>query len=345
MPRLATVRGAEEDPGTRDGARFCGREFGAAELAAIRAVVERGAGLSRMALARTVCERVEWTRPSGALKARECREFLETLAAAGQLRLPAKRRRKPVGARTRVPLTAQGEPGPPLEGDVGQFEPIGLEPVRTLPQRELFRELVGRYHYRGHAVPYGAQLRYLVWATPPTRAAVVVGAVQFSSPAWRMAARDRWIGWDEASRRRNLQRVVNNSRFLLLPWVRVRNLASRVLARAARGVARDWPVRYGVEVLLLETLVDRGRFRGSCYRAANWIEVGGDHGTGPDGPSPSPGGRGGEGGAAVSSGARRGSAAAGGVRGAGGLGPRDAPGAVYRRRRLLCGDEGVPDVA
>ncbi len=253
-------------------ANFCGREFSAAELAVIREVVESCTGLSRMELAHTVCELIEWTRPSGALKARECREFLERLEAQGHLRLPEKVPTKPVGARTRVPITAQGEPGATLEGEVGQFEPIVLEPVRDPPQRRLFRELVGRHHYLGHAVPFGAHLRYLVWGSRPAR--VVVGCVQFSSPAWRMAARDQWIGWDDATRRRNLQRVVNNSRFLLLPWVRVRNLASTVLARAARGVAREWKERYGVEPLLLETLVDHHRYRGSCYRAANWIELG-----------------------------------------------------------------------
>ena len=253
-------------------AGFCGREFSSSELALIREVVESCAGLSRMELAHTVCELVDWTRPSGRLKARECREFLERLDATGWLRLPAKWPGKPTGARTRVPRTAHGERGAQLEGDVGQFAPIALEPVRDQRQRLLFRELVGRHHYLGYAVPFGAQLRYLVWASRPARA--VVGCVQFSSPAWRMAARDAWIGWEDATRRRNLQRVVNNSRFLILPWVRVQNLASTVLARAAREVAGAWPARYGVEPLLLETLVDRRRYHGGCYRAANWIELG-----------------------------------------------------------------------
>jgi hypothetical protein len=253
-------------------ASFCGREFSAAELGLIREVVASCAGLSRMELAHTVCELVDWTRPAGGLKARECREFLERLDAQGRLRLPAKRATKPLGARTRVPRTAAGAPGAPLEGDVGAVAPIGLEPVRAPAQRQLFRELVGRYHYLGHAVPFGAQLRYLVWASRPARA--VVGCVQFSSPAWRMAVRDQWIGWDDGTRRGNLQRIVNNSRLLLLPWVRVRNLASTVLALAARAVVRDWPAHYGVAPLLLETLVDRHRYRGTCYRAANWIELG-----------------------------------------------------------------------
>ena len=253
------------------GLRFSGRAVGPDELALIREVVESCAGLSRMELAHTVCELLGWTRPRGALKGRECREFLERLDARGVLGLPAKRRGRPLGSRTQVPVTARGAPGGPLTGAVGDVGPIWLEEVRMTEQRLVFRELVGRYHYRGHAVPFGAHLRYLLWAARPAR--VVVGCLQFSSPAWRLAVRDRWIGWTEAARRRNLQRVVTNSRFLLLPWVRVRNLASTVLAQAVRRLGGDWPARYAVEPLLVETLVDP-RYPGTCYRAANWIPLG-----------------------------------------------------------------------
>ena len=121
-------------------------------------------------------------------------------------------------------------------------------------------------------MPFGAHVRYLVYASRPERA--VVGCVQFSSPAWRMAARDAWIGWDDATRVRNLQRVAANTRFLILPWVRVKNLASVVLSLAVRRLCRDWPQRYGVEILLVETLVDTARYGGHCYRAANWIRLG-----------------------------------------------------------------------
>jgi hypothetical protein len=247
------------------------------ELALIREVVASCPGLSRMELAHTVCELLGWTRPQGTLKGRECREFLEGLAARGLLHLPAKRPGRPVGARTHVPVTARGDPGAPLTGTVGEVGPIGLEEVREPAQRALFRELVARYHYRGHAVPFGASLRYLVSATHPARQ--VVGCLQFSSPAWRLAVRDRWIGWDEATRRRNLQRVVSNSRFLLLPWVRVKNLASTVLAQAVRRLGADWRARYAVEPLLVETLVEQGRV-GTCYRAANWLALGATAGRG-----------------------------------------------------------------
>jgi hypothetical protein len=248
---------------------FCGRQFSSAELQLICAVIKRCAGLSRMELAHTVCELLQWQRSGGGLKARECREFLELLDSQGMVRLPSKRPTKPVGSRTRVPVSAAGEPAAPLQGKVGAFEPIVLEPVQSEQQRLLFRELVGRYHYLGHAVAFGAHVRYLFYSGEQ-----VLGCMQFSSPAWRMAVRERWIGWDEQARRGNLQRVVNQSRFLILPWVRIANLASVVLSRALHRLRRDWEARYGVEPLLVETLVDESRYSGHCYRAANWIWLG-----------------------------------------------------------------------
>jgi len=241
-------------------------------LALIREVVESCSGLSRKELAQTVCELVDWRRSSGRLKALECLLLLERLESAGALVLPAKRETKPPGSRTTVPVTSRGEAGEAVEGELGELEPIELEAVERPKQALLFRELVGRHHYLGSVRTWGAQMRYLVWASRPER--TVVGALQFSSPAWRMAVRDRWIGWDEATRQRNLQRVVENSRFLILPWVRVKNLASRVLSQGARRLVRDWPRRYGNDVVLLETLVETSRYRGDCYRAANWVALG-----------------------------------------------------------------------
>lgn len=254
------------------GASFCGRAVTAQEIALIQDVVGRFRALSRTELAHTVCELLEWKRANGGLKGRECREFLEKLEAQGMLQLPAKQQRRPFGSPTRVPLTARGDPGPPLVGVVGEVAPVVLERVRVPAQRALFRELVGRYHYLGHAMPFGAHLRYLVYVAAPVRR--VVGCVQFSSAAWRIAVRDQWIGWSEAQRQRQLACVVNNSRFLLLPWVQVKNLASTVLALSLRRVAVDWREQYGVEPLLVETLVDPARYRGACYRAANWRALG-----------------------------------------------------------------------
>jgi hypothetical protein len=223
-------------------------------------------------LASTICELLGWTRANGRLKGRECRQFLEQLEAAGVVKLPAKRIGRPVGARTAVPVTARGDLQAPVMGTVRDIAPLEIAPVATAEERLLFRELVGRHHYLGHAVPFGAHLRYLVYGSRPQYQ--VVACAQFSSAAWRMACRDAWIGWDDATRARQLPLVVNNSRLLLLPWIHVKNLASAILSRLARRIAADWREAYGVTPVLLETLVDPARFDGTCYRGANWITVG-----------------------------------------------------------------------
>ncbi len=249
-----------------------GHQVGPQELDVIRAVVGACGGLSREELAATVCELLGWRRATGRVKARECRDVLERLQAAGLVTLPAKRVGRPMGARTTVPRTARGDVQAALTGTVHEVAPLIIERVTTADDRALFRELVGRHHYLGHAVPYGAHLRYLISATCPQRQ--VVACVQFSSAAWRMAARDAWIGWDDATRIRQLPLVVNNSRFLVLPWVSVKNLASTILSRVARRVVVDWAAAYGVTPVLVETLIDPRRFDGASYRAANWIVVG-----------------------------------------------------------------------
>ena len=250
---------------------FCGRTFGAEELSEIKDIVESFPGLSRTELAGTVCELLAWYRPSGKYKQRECREFLEHLESCGLFRLPARRSTRPRGSRTRVPKTRYGRPQPPIEGTVGEISAVSLTLVESQQQRLLWRELVGRYHYLGHKVPFGAHLRYLIRIARPE---AVVGCLQFSSPAWKMKPRDQWIGWSDVTRQRNLQQVVNNSRFLILPWVKVRNLASTLLAMAARHVVSDWEQRYGIRPVLLETLVDTQRYSGTSYKAANWLNVG-----------------------------------------------------------------------
>lgn len=257
---------------------FVGQPVSQEDLDLIRSVVSDFPGLSREELAATVCEWLGWARATGRVKARECREWLERLEAAGLITLPPKRVGRPVGSRTKVLVTARGEAQPAITGTVRDIAPVVVERVTTPTDRQLFRELVGRYHYLGHAVPFGAHLRYLVYAARPQRQ--VVGCVQFSSPAWRMAARDRWIGWDDRTRARQLPRVVNNSRLLILPWVRVKNLASTILSQTARALFIDWPQAYGVTPVLLETLVDPTRFDGASYRAANWIVVGTTSGRG-----------------------------------------------------------------
>jgi hypothetical protein len=275
--------GAEEEPVVSDVAghyRFGGRIFGPQEIALIRDVVGTCVGVSRKELANTISELVGWRRPSGSLKEPECLALLARLAADGLLTLPAKQQTKPVGSATSIPHTPRGEAGPPLTGRVEAYAPVWVERVQTPDRRRLFRELVGRYHYLRYRVPFGAHLQYLVSIAQPRP--TVVGCLQFSSAAWRMRARDAWIGWDDATRAQHLPQVVNNSRFLLVPWVHIHNLASTTLALALRQLPDDWQGEYGVTPLLVETLVDPARYTGGCYRAANWVDIGETAGRGRD---------------------------------------------------------------
>jgi hypothetical protein len=260
--------------------RFSGKRFTAEEISLIREVVVTCGGLSRMELANTISELLGWTRPGGGLKGLECLAVLQRLETQHLLRLPQKQKTKPEGSVTSIPRTARGEPGPPLVGQVEVFAPVVLDRVQRVEQRQLFRELIGRYHPVGYAVPFGAHVQYLISVSKPAPA--VVGCLQFSSAAWRMRARDEWIGWDDATRERHLPRVVNNSRFLLVPWARIQNLASAALALALRRLPGDWQARYGVAPLLVETLVNPAHYSGGCYRAANWVELGQTSGRGRD---------------------------------------------------------------
>lgn len=251
---------------------FCGRPLSSAELNLIRDITEEFGTLGRTEIASTVCELLQWVRPTGKLKTVECRAFLEALEVDGLLRLPPRRSQKRPERQT-PPARSSEASAAALEGSLKEFQPLRVEPVSTADDQTLWRSWVEQYHYLGYRIPFGAHLRYFVQITV-ARQLVRVGALQFSSPAWRMAAREQWLGWSDSARRNNLQQVVSNSRFLILPWVRIRNLASSALAQAARRLPDDWEATYGIRPVLLETLVDPSRFGGTCYRAANWIEVG-----------------------------------------------------------------------
>ncbi|MHC1727013.1 MAG: DUF4338 domain-containing protein [Syntrophobacteraceae bacterium] len=256
---------------------FCGTRLNASELEMIRETISDCAGLSRTELAYTICELLEWRRPNGSLKGHECRLFLERLESNGILRLPA---RKGNGRTSKPSAVGEGTDVEPaiMSGKLSEVGPVTLELVETRQQQRQWREYVDRYHYLGCKVPFGGHLRYFVHSTRPQPQKV--GCLQVSSPAWRMAARDQWIGWDDSQRLRGLQRIVQNSRFLILPWVRVHCLASSALSVLARRVGEDWEARYAVKPVLMETLVDPARFRGTCYRAANWLHLGQTSGRG-----------------------------------------------------------------
>jgi hypothetical protein len=247
---------------------FCGRRFTPQEVELMRVVARDYAGLGVTEIARTICELLKWTRPNGGLKNHECRQLLERLAEEGALTLPALRQLGGRGPRRANGWQLRSEPEL-LECAARECEPLELALVGGESESRRWREQVERCHYLGWRVPFGANLRY--WVRNRDRE---LACLLWTSPAWKMQARDEWIGWTDEQRRRNLQSIVNNGRFLVLPWVRVKGLASKILALSARQMPRDWETRYGCRPLLLETLVDATRFRGTCYRAANWVHVG-----------------------------------------------------------------------
>ena len=254
---------------------FCGRALTATELNLVRQIIGDFPRLSQAELAHTICELLEWRRPNGKLKSPECLDWLQKWQQQILPGLPELRVTKPRGAHRLLAEDPESSPQSPLEGRLADYQPLRVQPVEDAAGRRLFQQYIQRYHPLGYRVPYGAQLRYLVRA----RSQDVLACLLFTSAAWKMAPRDKWIGWSDGARRANLSLIVNNARFLILPWVAVPHLASHILSLAARQLPADWLAAYGVEPVLLETLVDRP-YTGTCYRAANWTCVGQTQGRG-----------------------------------------------------------------
>jgi len=227
---------------------FCGRTFHADELELMRQMARELSALGVTEIARTVCELLNWTRPNGGLKNHECRQLLERLQGEGLLQLPELRQRGGRGPRRADRSRPRWEPTA-VAGAARECEPLELALVEGPAESRRWREQMERYHYLGCRVPFGAHLRY--WVRNHDRE---LACLLWTSPAWKMQARDVWIGWSDEQRRHNLQSIVNNGRFLMLPWVQVKGLASKILALSARQMPRDWEIRYGCRPLLLETL-------------------------------------------------------------------------------------------
>ena len=254
--------------------KLCGRPLSAADMETIRREIRLADPPIRAEIARRVCRALDWTNALGQPKLMSCRVGLLRLHRSGLIELPA-----PTGGNGNGrPLKHAPKEWPeevPLDGSVGRLCGLRLSPVTDKKTSRLWNGLIDRYHYLGYTPLPGAQIRYLIEYDRG-----VLGALGFGAAAWKVAARDRWIGWEASVREARLGRVLNNARFLLLPWVRVKNLASKVLALSARQVADDFAARYGERPVLLETFVEIPRFRGSCYRAANWQYLGETQGRG-----------------------------------------------------------------
>jgi len=257
---------------------FCGRQVTRAELDLIRDIVHDFPALSVAELSKTICELLDWRRPTGGLKNHECFLFLQELKNRGWLpSLPELRPAFNRGPR-KVGFDARSEPNNPVLSTLDECLPLGLDLISDGDNRNLFRQYIERYHYLGYKVPCGAQLRYFVRSRPLSNR--IVACLLFTSAALKIAPRDGWIGWDNQARKCNLPRIINNSRFLILPWIQVPQLASKILSLVVHQLPDDWLDAYCVKPLLLESFVDPERFPGTCYRAANWIHAGTTQGRG-----------------------------------------------------------------
>ena len=260
-------------------ARLLGRDFGAEALDQIQHVVLECLPRTRSEIARRVCQRLGWTGPGGQPALMSARVALLRLHRNGWIQLPPARNGNGNGRRF-IPPALDLQPKP-VEGDLHHFAPVILHPVQNESQSKLWNGLISLHHYLGHSNLPGAQIRFLIYLGDQP-----VGAVGFGAAAWKVAARDRFIGWTDLQRQSHLHLVLNNARFLILPWVRIKNLASHVLALCARRLPEDFQTRYGWRPVLLESFVEVGRFTGLCYRAANWVCVGSTQGRGKKGPRP-----------------------------------------------------------
>ena len=251
--------------------KTCGLEFRTETLDRIRAMLAERPSMSKRSLARSVCEWMDWRSAGGRLKEAACRMALRVLAQKGTIDLPpsdVKRPRQRVLQERRSDLVQVNNVACDLRG-LGSIE-IELVGGRSSKSFKIWKELMDKYHYLGSGPLCGAQLRYLIHSS----AYGYLGGLSFSSAAWALKERDKFIGWSQAARSRNLQRLICNSRFLIAPTVCVPNLASHVLSQCTRRIAEDWQDRYGIEPVAVETFVDPQRFSGICYRGAGWKPVG-----------------------------------------------------------------------
>jgi hypothetical protein len=269
LPRLCGILRGVSD--------FCtiqGRLIGPLELAQVRALLAEHPEASRYRLSRHLATFWNWRNPVGQLKDMAARTLLLKLEQRGWLTLPVRRRASPNRMRHKAKPTLEvPAPAVPITEDLRQLFPLSIGEVSQAghpTQRALFDALLQQHHYLGHRGSVGENLQYLV----QDRSGRPLACVLFGAAAWLCRARDEYIGWDAATRQRHLRYIANNSRFLIVPWARVPHLASHLLGRMARRLSQDWMGKYGHPIYLLETFVDTSRFQGTCYRAANWRQVG-----------------------------------------------------------------------
>ena len=265
---------------------YRGRKVTATEIENIRQLIAAHPGLSRRRLSAKLCEAWNWVQPNGQPRDMVARSLMLELHRAGHIQLPTQRFiPHNNAARHRAPVVEPELPldGRTVEGSLAELGPLEIKQVRRSPDEALFGRLLQSHHYLRYTQPVGEHLKHLVYARGQP-----IACLAWSSAPRHLGPRDRFIGWSAAQRRANLHLVAYNTRFLILPWVRVRHLASHLLAQAARQLSADWQRLYAHSIYLLETFIDPGRFGGTCYRAANWIYLGLSTGRGKDAPTKKP---------------------------------------------------------
>jgi hypothetical protein len=250
--------------------RYRGRDFGSADVQFIRALIAARPDLSRRGLSAELCAAWNWVQPNGAPRDMVCRGLLLALHRAGQIELPAPRVRVPnnVVAHRRVSRVVAIE-SEPVETTLVGLGPVEIRQVRRAQGEALFAQLLAHHHYLGYCRPVGEHLKYLAFAQGRP-----IACLGWSSAPRHLGPRDRFIGWSKAERTRGLHRIAYNTRFLIPAWVKVPHLGSHLLGRIARRISDDWHELYHHGIELLETFIDPQRFRGTCYRAANWFCLG-----------------------------------------------------------------------
>ena len=256
-----------------------GREIYDRDVENIQEVTRLCSGLSLSELAHTVCEHLNWTTASGRHKLKASEKLLAQLATAGMIELPTKHLRPK--SKQKISWTKVTDPGAERTGKLSNLGAVNLEIASRRSDKDLWNEYVDRYHMLGFKKPFGCRLRYFIFCESGP-----LGCILLAGAAKSMGIRDKWIGWSDENRLKNLPWIVNNTRYLIFPWINVKHLASHVLGQLARRVRDDWYERFGYRPLLLETFVDPAHYQGTCYLAAGWSHLGNTTGEGLRRPGP-----------------------------------------------------------
>ncbi|MBN1425828.1 DUF4338 domain-containing protein [Candidatus Fermentibacteria bacterium] len=261
--------------------RYRGKAVTREDVEFIKGLIARSPTASRRALSKLLCEAWDWRQPNGVLRDMVCRGYMLALHRKGFIELPPIRRRNP------NPLAHRKRPSPhvlidqtPIEGNLASVKPLDFRQVRRTSDEGLFGSLIECFHYLRYVQPVGEHLKYIIYSQDRPLACMA-----WSSAPRHLGIRDRFIGWSPEARRRNIRFIAYNTRFLILPWVSVRYLASHILGCMASMLPRDWEQVYGHPVYYLETFTDPARYRGTCYRAANWLVLGETSGRGNNAPT------------------------------------------------------------